>query len=335
MAVLLATRQVFRNASAHRVRVASCSMRRFGLLVLGSAAAAGLALPRTPLRRRRSVRGGADASPAVKPFSAELKPQRASAKDVFAAATPRPARGRKETGAARARRRGGGVPRGAEIVECARAVPIVARRRRAAGVRSRQGVTSGRRGVRAGTRAHVGLRRAALDMLRARVVRLWKALRAVDVRVITCCNAARILSAAPPDFRTSTPSRRRGHGQHRVDGDVAVEATSNGCTPSTRASSTGFAHRSRQARDGRRPRRRLFQTTRLGLPHGVHGRADLPRASIDGVGAEKALRHVPIFTNCARDLLRLCPLDRRVGGRATGATTTLGSTRPHARRRVS
>ena len=61
-------------------------MRRFGLLVLGGAAAAGLALPRTPLRRRRSVRGGADASPAVKPFSAELKPQRASAKDVFATA---------------------------------------------------------------------------------------------------------------------------------------------------------------------------------------------------------------------------------------------------------
>ena len=62
-------------------------MRRFGLLVLGSAAAAGLALPRTPLRRRRSsVRGGADASPAVKPFSAELKPQRASARDVFATA---------------------------------------------------------------------------------------------------------------------------------------------------------------------------------------------------------------------------------------------------------
>ena len=63
-------------------------MRRFGLLVLGSAAAAGLALPRTPLRRRRSssVRGGADASSAVKPFSAELKPQRASAKDVFATA---------------------------------------------------------------------------------------------------------------------------------------------------------------------------------------------------------------------------------------------------------
>ena len=62
-------------------------MRRFGLLVLGSAAAAGLALPRTPLRRRRSssIRGGADA-PAVKPFSAELKPQRASAKDVFATA---------------------------------------------------------------------------------------------------------------------------------------------------------------------------------------------------------------------------------------------------------
>ena len=62
-------------------------MRRFGLLVLGSAAAAGLALP-TPLRRRRSssVRGGADASPAVKPFSAELKPQRASARDVFATA---------------------------------------------------------------------------------------------------------------------------------------------------------------------------------------------------------------------------------------------------------
>ena len=31
-------------------------------------------------------RGGADASPAVKPFSAELKPQRASARDVFATA---------------------------------------------------------------------------------------------------------------------------------------------------------------------------------------------------------------------------------------------------------
>merc|ERR1719353_1033565 len=60
-------------------------MRRFGLLVLGSAAAAGLALP-TPLRRRRSVRGGAEPAPAVKPFSAELKPQRASAKDVFATA---------------------------------------------------------------------------------------------------------------------------------------------------------------------------------------------------------------------------------------------------------
>jgi hypothetical protein len=64
-------------------------MRRIGLLVLGSAAAAGLALPRTPLRRRRSsVRGGAAAAeaPAVKPFSAELKPQRASARDVFATA---------------------------------------------------------------------------------------------------------------------------------------------------------------------------------------------------------------------------------------------------------
>ncbi len=61
-------------------------MRRFGLLVLGSAAAAGLALPRTPLRRRRSIRGGAEPAPAVKPFSAELKPQRASARDVFATA---------------------------------------------------------------------------------------------------------------------------------------------------------------------------------------------------------------------------------------------------------
>ena len=69
-------------------------MRQALLLVIGSWVAVGLALPRTPLRRRRSVRGGAadatpavkDAAPAVKPFSAELKPQRASARDVFAAA---------------------------------------------------------------------------------------------------------------------------------------------------------------------------------------------------------------------------------------------------------
>ena len=94
----------------------------------------------------------------------------------------------------------------------------------------------------------------------------------------------------------------------------------------------------REAGDRRR-RRRVFQRrSRIPQfigPGGVHGRADVPRVGIDGVCLKEALRDLSILVNRARDLLRLCSLDRRVSRCETGATAAPGVPRPHARRRLS
>ena len=185
----------------------------------------GLAAPPLQVWRCRARRAGAEASEAVpthhqqlEPFSAELKPQR----------QPTPADGRRHAAERRpgrsTRRRGGGVSGRAEIVERARAVPIVAVVDALQSVRGRQGQAAT---AFAGAGAFVGLRRAAESVLRARVVRVLKALRAVDLRV-----AAALPSSCTPK-RATGDARRFFQRRSRIPQFVRISRHSRSGRPSS------------------------------------------------------------------------------------------------------